>query len=151
MASPSLFNPQHVVHFGYQSQNHTQSLSIRLMYGTALAVQGFDGIAFLLTSPLVIPNRSELGHPLTRFWMRTTGVSFLPFALACWLLRDSHIRHSKIGRTLGSVFLLSNATSAALYTWSAMQPEEYTIRPLWYVVGWRVVWAGWALWGLLAA
>jgi hypothetical protein len=90
------------------------------MYGTALAVKAFDAVAFLLTSTLVIPNRSELAHPLTRLWMHITGVSLLPFALACWLFHGNHIRHSKVGRTLGSVFLLSNATSAVLYCWSAM-------------------------------
>ncbi|KAL3459643.1 hypothetical protein BJX64DRAFT_264463, partial [Aspergillus heterothallicus] len=128
-----------------------QPLAIRLLYGTALAVQGFDSIAFLLTSRLVIPNRAELAHPLTRFWMRTTGVSFLPFALACWLLRGYHIRHSQVGRVMGACFALSNVGSAALYLWSAAQVDEYTIRPLWYVVGWRVVWAVGALWGLVTA
>ncbi|KAL2833590.1 hypothetical protein BJY01DRAFT_239443 [Aspergillus pseudoustus] len=108
-------------------------------------------VTSVLTSRLVIPNRSELAHPLTRFWMRTTGVSFLPFALICWLLRDNHIRHSRVGRIVGSCFALSNVTSAALYAWSAVRPDEYTIRPLWYVVGWRVMWAGAAVWGLLAA
>jgi hypothetical protein len=29
--------------------------------------------------------------------------------------------------------------------------DEYTIQPLWYVVGWKVVWGGWAVWVLLRA
>jgi hypothetical protein len=115
------------------------------MYGSALAVQGFDAFAFLFVSPIVIPKRDELAHPLTRFWMRVTGVSFFPYVLSCWLLRDYHIRHSKVGRIVGSCFAFYNASLAALYTWSALQESEYTIQPFWYAAGWRVVWATWAV------
>ncbi|KAL3449623.1 hypothetical protein BJX65DRAFT_294638 [Aspergillus insuetus] len=103
--------------------NQPQFLSLRLMYGTALAVQSFDTFAFLLTSSL----------------MRTAGIVSLPFALACWLLRDNHIQYPEVGRTVGSIFFLSNVASAMLYTWSAMQPDKYMIQPFWYLAGWRVV------------
>ncbi|KAE8316474.1 hypothetical protein BDV41DRAFT_111061 [Aspergillus transmontanensis] len=128
-----------------------QPLSIRFMYGSALAVQGFDAFAFIMTSSIVIPKQLELAHPLTRFWMRVTGVSFLPFVLNCWLLRKHHIRHSRVGFIVGSCFFLHNAGLAALYIWSAIEAGEYTIQPLWYAAGWRGVWATWSMWGLLAA
>lgn len=121
------------------------------MYGSALAVQGFDAFAFLFVSPIVIPNRTELAHPLTRFWMRVAGVSSLPFVLNGWFLRNHHIRHSKVGRVVGACFALHNVALATLYSWSAIRTDEYTIRPFWYVVAWRAAWTIWSVWGLLAA
>jgi len=50
----------------------------------------------------------------------------------------------------GLMFTFCNASLAALYVWSALRKDEYTIKPLWYAAGWRCIWAAWSLWGLVS-
>ncbi|KAL2841947.1 hypothetical protein BJX68DRAFT_270889 [Aspergillus pseudodeflectus] len=136
-----------------QPTNETppQPLSIRLLYGSALAVQSFDSFAFYTISPLLFPNRSDVSHPATRFFVRQNATLLFPYILSCWFLRDYHIRHTKVGRVVGMCFALFHASALAMYSWSRWVGGEYAIEPFGVIAGAHAVWAIWAVWGLLAA
>ena len=114
-------------------------------------MQTFDAVSFLLVSHLTIPDRTELSHPLTRFWMRGYGICLFPYVLTCWLLRDHHIRYTRVGRVVGACFALFHGSAVAMYSWSAWMENEYTLRMLKSILAVHAVWTFWAVWGLLAA
>lgn len=129
-----------------------QPLPIRLLYTSALIIQGFDTFAFTTISPLLFPNRSDFTHPATRFFLRQNATVLLPFVLNTFLLRDHHIRHTQVGRVVGGTFALFHALAVAMYSWSRWVGggrKEYRVEPFWGIIGVHAFWAGGALWGLL--
>jgi hypothetical protein len=98
----------------------------------------------------MVPNRTDLSHGLTRTFMRANGIARLPFYFMIYLLRNQHIRKTEVGQAVGVSFVLYQAASSFFWCWSAIS-GEYEMKPLWYVVGLHGVWAGWGVYGLLAA
>ncbi|KAL2816094.1 glycosyl hydrolase [Aspergillus granulosus] len=126
-----------------------QPLSIRLLYTSSLLIQSLDTFAFYTISPLLFPNRSDFAHPATRFFLRQNATLLLPFILNCWFLRDYHIRHTRIGRVVGSCFALFHGSALAMYSWSRWADGEYNVEPFGLIAGLHGVWAFWAVWGLV--
>lgn len=128
-----------------------QPLSIRLLYGSALVVQYIDCVAFYTISPFLFPNRSDVAHPATRFFLRQNATLLFPFILNCWLLRDYHIRHTKVGRVIGQTFALFHTSALAMYTWSRWVGGECAVEPFNLIATLHGGWALWAIWGLFAS
>ncbi|KAK2765054.1 hypothetical protein FQN54_008753 [Arachnomyces sp. PD_36] len=128
-----------------------QPTSIRALYTSSLVVQSIDTFAFYTVSPLLFPNRSDFAHPATRFFLRQNATLVFPYVLSAWLLRDYHIRRTRVGRVIGSCFGLYHASAVLMYSWSRWVGGEYRVEPFWGIVGIHAVWAVWAGWGLVKA
>ncbi|KAL4786956.1 hypothetical protein BJX76DRAFT_319644 [Aspergillus varians] len=128
-----------------------QPFSIRILYGSSLIVQTIDCLAFYTVSPFFFPNRSDVAHPATRFFLRELATLLLPFILNCWFLRDHHIRHTQVGRVVGRMFALFHGSALAMCTWSRWVDGEYAVEPFGVIATLHGAWAVGAIWGLVAA
>lgn len=108
--------------------------------------------AFYTISPFqfLFPNRSDFVHPATRFFLRQNATLLLPFILNTWFLRDYHIRHTRVGRVVGSTVALFHVSALAMYIWSRWVAGEYSVEPLGLIAGLHGGWAQGAIWGLFA-
>nr|KMM71267.1 hypothetical protein CPAG_07575 [Coccidioides posadasii RMSCC 3488] len=134
------------------SASPVQPKLIRLLYDSACVILTADLFIFYTGSRLLFPEQEEIrSSAALRFFLRCAANTSFPFALCSWLLRDYHIRHTHVGRVVGSCFALSHAASVALYSWSRWVGGEYQLANFWGIVGLHGTWAGIALWGLLSA
>lgn len=129
------------------SQTPAQPSSIRFLYGSSLFIQSIDCFAFYTISPLLFPNRADVAHPASRFFLRQNATLLLPFILNCWLLRDYHIRHTRVGRVVGATFALFHASAFAMYSWSRWVDGEYNVEPFGLIAALHGGWAAGAIWG----
>ena len=127
-----------------------QPYSIKALYTTALIVESFDNLQYLSLGSLMVPNRDDLAHGLTRTFMRANGIARIPFYMMVYLLRNYHIRNTEVGRVVGGSFVMYQLASTLLWYWSA-RAGEFEMKPLWYVVAWHGIWTAWGFYGLLGA
>ena len=134
------------------SSSPPQPRIIRYLYSSALLIQSVDTYLFYTVSPVLFPNQLDFQNSLAaRFFLRASANPLLPFALNGWLLRDYHIRHTRVGRVVGSCFAMFHGAAVAMYSWSRWMPGEYSVEPFWGIVGLHAMWTGVAVWGLFFA
>ncbi|KAJ0423265.1 hypothetical protein BJY00DRAFT_310395 [Aspergillus carlsbadensis] len=118
--------------------DQTQRHSISHLYGTALAIQTFDNLAVVLADVgsifLLVHTPEGCVQQLRK---RVVQDLFFQMTMACWFLRDSHIRFSRMGRIIGVVFAPLSALSAWFHVRDAMY-DGYGVE----LFGRYCIWSG---------
>lgn len=103
----------------------------------------FKGFPFLKDAKNLIP--------FSKFAVRTYACCLFPFILQGFLLREEHIRHTKVGRVLGYCFILEHTLSIMWYWISARRvgkaKDGFKVEPFRLIV---TIHVGWTIWAIVA-